>query len=63
MNIYTKASKHIIHSNQASIEAKKVIRDNGVTLMKALEKVCKEDKQMSNLKSKVVEIKKIVEGV
>ena len=63
--LFTKLGKIVLHSkDELTKEQKHVamerLREGGARLMKQIEIECEKDKQMSNLKGKLKEIKAII---
>lgn len=60
--MFVKASKILTHSEQGADNAN-TISKCGAIIISAIEKECEKDKTMSNLKSKVKEIKTLLAAI
>lgn len=65
VGLYAKAARVLLSStnddDEDQIDAKSIVEEAGVKLIKELEQATEKDKSMSNLKGKIKEIKKIIE--
>ena len=66
LNVFTKLAKAIKSKNSLTqsqlSKASKKLEESASTLLKVIEEECEKDKQMSNLKGKIKEIKAIIQA-
>ncbi|CDW74667.1 UNKNOWN [Stylonychia lemnae] len=59
--LFVKAARTLLNPKNQEPVDKELIRKEGLLIIKAIEKECEKDKQMSNLKGKIKEIKNIID--